>query len=91
MNANPRTRLQRSRIVLALVSVIVLSGPSGVRTQSQQVANVLVVTMDGMRWQEVFGGVQKGLLTKEDGGVSDGRGDRSRASTRPRLSSDVKS
>ena len=71
--------MQRSRIVLSLVSVIVLSGWSGVRTQSPQVANVLVVTMDGMRWQEVFGGVQKGLLTKEEGGVSDSDAQRSLA------------
>jgi type I phosphodiesterase/nucleotide pyrophosphatase len=27
--------------------------------------------MDGMRWQEVFGGLQSALLTKEDGGVED--------------------
>lgn len=35
-------------------------------------ANVLVVTMDGMRWQELFGGLSPELLTKEAGGVSDG-------------------
>ncbi|MGH9331746.1 MAG: alkaline phosphatase family protein, partial [Vicinamibacterales bacterium] len=33
--------------------------------------NVLVVTMDGMRWQEVFGGLASDLLTKEAGGVAD--------------------
>jgi hypothetical protein len=38
--------------------------------QPQPAANVLVVTMDGMRWQEVFGGLQSQLLTKEGGGVS---------------------
>ncbi len=27
--------------------------------------------MDGMRWQEVFGGMSSGLLTKEGGGVSE--------------------
>ena len=59
MNANPRTRLQRSRIVLSLGIRDRAERPVGVRTQSPQVANVLVVTMDGMRWQEVFGGIQK--------------------------------
>ena len=33
--------------------------------------NVLVVTMDGMRWQEVFGGMTAELLTQKEGGVSD--------------------
>ena len=33
--------------------------------------NVLIVTMDGLRWQEVFGGMQQELLTKEAGGVRD--------------------
>jgi hypothetical protein len=32
---------------------------------------VFVVTMDGMRWQEVFGGMAAGLLTRDAGGVRD--------------------
>src|SRR3954447_9175704 len=36
------------------------------------VTNVLFVTMDGMRWQEIFGGVQAALLTKDEGGLSGG-------------------
>src|SRR3954451_332853 len=39
--------------------------------QSKAVRNVLVVTMDGMRWQEVFGGMTSELLTQKEGGVSD--------------------
>jgi hypothetical protein len=35
------------------------------------VRNILVVTMDGMRWQEVFGGMSSDLLTQKEGGVSD--------------------
>jgi len=35
-----------------------------------RVDNVLVVTMDGLRWQELFGGYQGALNNKEDGGVS---------------------
>jgi hypothetical protein len=38
------------------------------------VRNVLVVTMDGMRWQEVFGGMSRDLLTPKAGGVSDAPG-----------------
>jgi hypothetical protein len=49
----------------AAVFVTALSGQT-----SSRVDNVLVVTMDGMRWQEVFGGLASELLTKEAGGVS---------------------
>ena len=31
--------------------------------------NVLLVTTDGLRWQEVFGGADSALLNKENGGV----------------------
>jgi hypothetical protein len=39
--------------------------------QRPVVTNVLFVTMDGMRWQELFGGMMPELLTKKEGGVSD--------------------
>ena len=35
--------------------------------------NVLIVTMDGMRWEEVFGGLAPELMTKEAGGVADAK------------------
>ena len=31
--------------------------------------NILLVTSDGLRWQEVFGGADSALMNKEDGGV----------------------
>ena len=40
--------------------------------------NVFVVTMDGLRWQEVFGGLQADLLTKDGGGVRDATTSQSR-------------
>jgi hypothetical protein len=33
--------------------------------------NVIFVTLDGLRWQEVFDGAEEALLTKENGGVKD--------------------
>jgi hypothetical protein len=39
--------------------------------QTPPIANVIVVTMDGLRWQEVFGGMSSDLLTKTEGGVAD--------------------
>src|SRR5512138_736602 len=45
-------------------------GPAA--TQSQPaITHVLFVTMDGMRWQELFGGMAPELLTRKEGGVSD--------------------
>jgi hypothetical protein len=39
--------------------------------QPTRASNVLIVTMDGLRWQELFGGLSPELLSKEGGGVSD--------------------
>ena len=33
--------------------------------------HVIVVTLDGMRWQEIFGGADRALLAGADGGVED--------------------
>ncbi len=33
--------------------------------------NVLLVTLDGLRWQEVFSGAEEALISKEHGGVAD--------------------
>jgi len=38
---------------------------------AQQAENVLLFTLDGLRWQEVFAGVDGALLTEEAGGVDD--------------------
>ncbi len=51
-----------------------LTAAAAVMAAAQQhpvVTNVLVVTMDGLRWQEVFGGLAAELLTKDAGGVTD--------------------
>ena len=39
--------------------------------QAERATNVLLVTFDGLRWQEVFGGLTRDLLTREAGGVRD--------------------
>ncbi len=39
------------------------------RSARAQVDNVLIVTLDGFRWQEMFGGYDASLNTKADGGV----------------------
>ncbi len=53
-----------SLLIAFATAVLVAQGP-------QPAANVLFVTLDGMRWQEVFGGMQADLLTKDGGGVTE--------------------
>jgi hypothetical protein len=60
-------------LLLALVAAP-HAGPQAAQARApQSVSNVLVVTMDGMRWQEVFGGMTTDLLTPKAGGVSDAK------------------
>ena len=58
-----------SALVVLFSSVISLE----MSAQQPRVAvdNVLVVTLDGLRWQEVFGGAQRELISKNAGGVAD--------------------
>lgn len=51
---------------------------NNITTRSLKTHNVLLITMDGLRWQEVFGGVDASLLNKESGGVKDVDGIRQR-------------
>ncbi len=88
MNANPSRRFWIACLTLCLGISVAVAETRAARPQGQQIANVLVVTMDGMRWQEVFGGLQSALLTKEDGGVGRGRR-RSRALRRGDAGSSV--
>ena len=39
--------------------------------EQRQTENILLVTLDGLRWQEFFGGCDESLLSKEAGGVRD--------------------
>jgi hypothetical protein len=71
MNANPSRRFWIACLALCLGISVAIAETRAARPQDQQIANVIVVTMDGMRWQEVFGGLQSTLLTKDEGGISE--------------------
>ena len=59
------------RLIPVAVALCLAAAPSAApQPRTQPAKNVLVVTMDGLRWQELFGGLQGELLTKEGGGVS---------------------
>src|SRR5262245_28966860 len=60
--------MTRLRLLLACLLGAAAAAPG---TPTAPVTNVLLVTMDGMRWQEVFGGLQSSLLTKEEGRIED--------------------
>jgi hypothetical protein len=56
---------------LILVSVLAVASFFSSQQSAAPATHVLVVSMDGMRWQEVFAGLSREYLTKEAGGVTD--------------------
>src|SRR4029453_6914109 len=64
------TKFFRKSVVAACI-VAFWPSSTGTAQQPARASNVLVVTMDGMRWQEVFGGMVSEFLTKEAGGVTE--------------------
>ncbi len=60
------------RFILAVVAwALVLVLQPAARPAPPVARNVLVVTMDGVRWQELFGGAQAELVDEKIGGVAD--------------------
>lgn len=57
---------------LAVITALLACLATAPASPSQaRAANVFLVTMDGLRWQELFGGLQAEMLTKEAGGVDE--------------------
>jgi hypothetical protein len=63
------TRLATSIALLAAGGVALAGEPSS--APAHKTEHVFLVTLDGLRWQEVFRGAEEALLTKENGGVQD--------------------
>lgn len=60
------------RFYLGFAWLWALSAAAGIASaQGLNTQNVILITTDGLRWQEVFTGAEEALLTKADGGVSD--------------------
>jgi hypothetical protein len=58
------------RLSTALTCAIALAGFAMTPAQQRPpVSNVFLVTLDGLRWQELFGGLQADMLTKSAGGI----------------------
>lgn len=64
---------QPSTLCIPFLSVaLILIGANAASAQDRAVVeNVILVTMDGLRFQELFGGADKRLIDKDDGGVED--------------------
>jgi hypothetical protein len=69
MTANlfPFSRLRRA----ALSALLVLLGLSHAIAAELKTKNVVLITADGLRWQEVFRGAEDLLMTKQHGGVKE--------------------
>lgn len=60
------------RLAGLLAAIFLLPNGAATPLAAQKTADrVIVVTLDGMRWQEVFGGANRDLITGRDGGVAD--------------------
>jgi len=57
--------------LLPLVAAFGLQPAASAEPPPRRTDNVLVVTLDGMRWQELFGGLSPEINAKESGGVAD--------------------
>ena len=63
--------LLRCRLTL-VAWLLVLAAASAPATEPKRTAeNVIVVTLDGLRWQEVFGGADESFIDAKQGGVKD--------------------
>jgi hypothetical protein len=53
-------------VTLLLLSVVATSGAADLKTR-----NIVLITPDGLRWQEVVTGAEKALINKQHSGVAD--------------------
>ena len=75
----PQFYVQQSMALRTIGFIILLLRPDATSGQSSgdadssrlQTRNVLLITVDGLRWQEVFAGADATLMEKEAGGVKD--------------------
>jgi hypothetical protein len=69
----PRSMARLARAAMLALGLIVLGTPAigGEDGPPRLTRNVVLVTTDGLRWQEVFRGADESLINQEDGGVAD--------------------
>lgn len=57
--------------VLLMVMALFAAASFKAHANDLKTDNVFLITLDGMRWQEVFSGVEAALISKQAGGVGD--------------------
>jgi hypothetical protein len=62
--------MPRSFFLFALSAVLASAAPSDAQT-SLRTENVVLIVSDGVRWQEIFRGADRPLMSRTPGGVSD--------------------
>lgn len=66
------TLLVMCRFLSSAFFVVALACPATAQpSKAPRAENIIIVTLDGFRWQELFGGADESLLNKEAGGVRD--------------------
>src|SRR4051812_14399840 len=62
----------RSRSHLALAALFAVLAPSAPAAEpARKAEKVIVVTLDGFRWRELFGGADESFMDAKQGGVKD--------------------
>lgn len=64
------------RVCGAAAAMIVIAGASSfsLRAQPSPAQNIIVVTLDGVRWQELFAGMSSTLVSEQEGGIGKAAG-----------------
>ena len=57
--------------ILSLILAVVIAFPVHAGERKPRTENVIVVTLDGYRWQEFFSGADDAIMNKQFGGVRD--------------------
>jgi hypothetical protein len=63
----------RSLRVASFLVVLLLIAGGAAGADGFKTRNVVLITTDGLRWQEVFSGAEKALINKQHGGVADAK------------------
>src|SRR5438105_3707256 len=63
--------MSTSRRLAPLALLLLVAAPAPAAEPARAAENVLVVTLDGFRWQELFEGADESLLDAKLGGVRD--------------------
>jgi hypothetical protein len=59
------------RYAITIVFLVLAAIPSHADDKPRRTENLVIVTLDGFRWQELFAGAEDSLINKEFGGVRD--------------------